>query len=159
MYLTYRSPATPYKTQDKHTPCPPPGPSQLSLPRNFECFCQRREATSNKNLRRKRIFRQIKMHTKCILKSVIYHVTTKNQNLRRIDIGSLKYVKMVTITNFGFKLIQQSSTISVIQNSEQNIRRTEFQFFKLTAPTSTFLSHATGQNSNSPPTFANRKPL
>jgi hypothetical protein len=65
---------------------------------------------------------------KSILKSVINNVTTKNQNLRRIDIGSLKSVKMVT--NSGFKLIQQSSIISVSQNSEQNIRRTEFQIFQ-----------------------------
>ena len=65
---------------------------------------------------------------KCLLKSVINHVTTKNQNLRLIDIGSLKSVNM--ITNFGFKLIQRSSIISVSQNSEHNIRRTEFQFFQ-----------------------------
>jgi hypothetical protein len=64
MSPTHRPPANPYTTQDKHTPCPTLGPSQLSLPRNFECFCQRWEATSNKNLRRKRIFRKIKMHTK-----------------------------------------------------------------------------------------------
>ncbi len=34
------------------------------------------------------------------------------------------------VTNFGFKLIQRSSIISVSQNSEHNIRRTEFQFFQ-----------------------------
>jgi hypothetical protein len=59
---------------------------------------------------------------------VINHVTTKNQNLRRIDIGSLKSVKMVT--NSGFKLILQSSIKSVIQNFEQNNSRTEFQIFQ-----------------------------
>ncbi len=34
------------------------------------------------------------------------------------------------VTNSGFKLTQQSSIISVSQNSEQNIRRTEFRFFQ-----------------------------
>ena len=63
-----------------------------------------------------------------ILKRVINHVTTKNQDLRNIYIGSLKSVKMVT--NSGFNPIQQSSIISVSQNSEQNIRRTEFQIFQ-----------------------------
>jgi hypothetical protein len=67
------------------------------------------------------------MNTKIHTKSVINHVTTKNQNLRHIDIGSLKSVKMAT--NSRFKLIQQSSIIRVSQNSEQNIRRTEFQIF------------------------------
>ncbi len=61
---THRPPATLYTTQDKHTPCPTLGPSQPSLPHNFEWFCQQREATSNKNLCRKRIFQKIKMHTK-----------------------------------------------------------------------------------------------
>ncbi len=56
----------------------------------------------------------------------------ENPNLRPIDIGSLKSVKMVT--NFGFKLIQQSSIIRVIQNCGQNLfvarNRTELQFFQ-----------------------------
>jgi hypothetical protein len=64
MCHTPQNPAPPYKPQGKHTHCPLLGPSQLSLPRNFECFCQRREATSNKNLRRKRIFHKIKLNTK-----------------------------------------------------------------------------------------------
>ena len=59
---------------------------------------------------------------------VINHVKTTNQLFRRIDIGSLKYVKMVT--NFGLRLIQQSSIIHVIHNSEQNNSRTEFQVFQ-----------------------------
>jgi autotransporter adhesin len=83
----------------------------------------------------KGFFEKLKYIQKSILKGVINHVTTKNQNSRRIDIGSLKSVKMVTksvkmVTNSGFKLIQQSSLIRVSQNSEHNLRRTEFQFFQ-----------------------------
>ncbi len=73
---THHHPAPPYITQDKHTSYPSLCPSQPSLPRNFECFCQRREATSNKNVRPKRIFRKIKMHTK---------IHTKNGHKSRHD--------------------------------------------------------------------------
>ena len=64
MCPTPQNPAPPYKTQDTHRHYPNLGPPPPSLPRNFECFCQRREATSNKNLRPTRIFRKIKLHTK-----------------------------------------------------------------------------------------------
>jgi hypothetical protein len=64
MCHTHQHPAPPYPTPVKHTHCPLLGHSQPSRTRNFECFCQRRAATSNKNLRRKRIFNKIKLHTK-----------------------------------------------------------------------------------------------
>jgi hypothetical protein len=48
---------------------------------------------------------------KSILKSVPNQVTTKNQNLKRIDIGSLTSVKMVIY--FGSELIQRLSVIRV----------------------------------------------
>ncbi len=64
----HRPPARPYPTPDKHTQYPTLGHSQPSLPNNFECFCPRREASSNKNLRQKRILRtthrNTKIHTK-----------------------------------------------------------------------------------------------
>jgi hypothetical protein len=61
---TPQNPAPPYPTQVKHTHCPFLGHFQPPCPRNFECFCQSRAATSNKNLRRKRIFHKIELHTK-----------------------------------------------------------------------------------------------
>ena len=75
-----------------------------------------RRRLQTKTCVRKGISEKSKDIQKCILKSVINPVATKNQNSRRIDIGSLKSVKMVT--NSGFKLIQQSSIISVNQNNQ-----------------------------------------
>jgi hypothetical protein len=103
-------------------------PSQPSLPCNFECFCQRREATSNKNLRRKLDFPNTKTNIKFHTKKRHKPVHKKTKLLRRIHIGSLKPVKMVACSVFG--LIQQSSLKRVIQNSNHTIRRTEFQLFQ-----------------------------
>jgi hypothetical protein len=138
MYPTHRSPATPYKTQDKHTPCQPLGPSQPSLPRNFERFCQRREATSNKNLLQKRIFRKIKIHTKTHIKK--RHKSCHNEKHK---FARYTYWKPKTCHNGHMFWVRAYTTI------KYNKRHPEFRthhpsdripfFFKLTMPTSTFL--------------------
>jgi hypothetical protein len=105
-------------------------PSHLSHAA-LNIFVKDRRRLQTKTCVQKGFFEKLKYIQKYILKMVINHVKTTNQLFRRIDIGSLKYVKMVI--NSGFKLIQLSSIIRVIQNCGQNLfvirNRTELQFF------------------------------
>ena len=142
MCPTHRPPALPYTTQDKHTTCPTLGPSQLSLPRNFECFCQRREVTSNKNLRPKRIFRKMKMHTKMHTKK--RHISCHDEK-PKFKTYTSRYWKPKICQNGHQFWVQTYTTI------KYNPRHPELR--------TKHLSHTTGQNSNPPPIFAHRNSL
>ena len=77
----HRPPARPYPTSDKHTLYPTLGPSQPSLPSNFECFVQDGRRLQTKTCVEKGFFEiQIGIQ-KSILNSVRNQVTPINQNL------------------------------------------------------------------------------